>query len=78
MGGLGRGDPLWIFFAFVFNAMWGKSTPTPPSHDPMGLQGREGRFLPPRPLPRAPCGWDKKVRPPSCPPVLCPRHCYAK
>lgn len=83
VGGLGRGDPLWIFFAFVFNAVWEKSTPMPPSHDPDGLKGR-GRMLsssrgstensPPNPPPPPPLGQespDMSSHRPVSSPLLC-------
>lgn len=78
MGGLGRGDPLWIFFAFVFNAMWEKSTPMPPSHDPDGPLGLEGCFLPQKLLLRIRPAIGTRRPSPVIAPILCPRHCYAK
>lgn len=54
MGGLGKGDPLWIFFAFVFNAAW-NSQVRPHFHvTPLGPEAEEGPVLlqgPPRTRP---------------------------
>lgn len=70
MGGLGRGDPLWIFFAFVFNAVWEKSTLMPPSHDPDGPRGlrKDAFFLRGSTENSAPCHWDKKTQ--TCHPTI--------
>lgn len=62
VGGLGRGDPLWIFFAFVFNAVWEKSTPMPPVKRPRwASRAEEGCFLPQR--------LDQELGPPPPPPL---------
>lgn len=75
MGGLGRGGPLWIFFAFVFNAVWEKSTPMPPSRSPDGPPGPRRMLLPQRLLLELTCHWDQaqphhRTRPLSSP-LLC-------
>lgn len=77
-GGLGKGDPLWIFFAFVFNAVWEQSSPTPHHATPLGPEAEEGCCPPPRPAENLPHHRHRTRPSPITPPVLCSRHCYAK
>lgn len=76
MGGLGKGDPLWIFFAFVFNAAWEQSSPTPHHVTPLGPEAEEGPVLlrgPPRTRPAIAIGQDPVPSPhrPVSSPLLC-------